>query len=306
MFDADVGARPSKIEITCPVCECDEFTVTYEPWVDEQDPAKLYGAASGIPGTQRLVTCKRCGLLYENPRFSTETIISGYMSSNDAGHDSQHAMRARSFLAALKKLARYLPPPGARVLDIGTAGGAFLDAAIKFGYDAWGMEPSRYLVAKGKERGMKIEQGVIESHTFAKSSFDLVTLWDVLEHVPDPRDALVRVRELLTPGGILLINYPDIGTWQAKLAGRRFWWILSVHLQHFCPSTVRQICKRSGFEVFHFQPYWQTLEFGYLERMAVHYKIPLASLGEKLTPELIKRIPIPYYASQTTALARLA
>src|SRR5262249_19902268 len=135
---------------------------------------------------------------------------------------------------------------------------------------------------------------------------DMVTLWDVLEHVPDPRQALIRIRELLKPGGILLINYPDIDTWQARLAGRRFWWILSVHLQHFSPATIREICRLTSFEAFHFQRYWQTLEFGYLERMAIHYKIPLASLGEKLTPNFIKKMPIPYYASQTTALARLA
>src|SRR5262249_5028972 len=215
------------------------------------------GAASGIPGTQRLVTCHRCALLYENPRFPAEVIIQGYMASDDAGHDSQHAMRAESFFRALNKLAKHLPPPGSTVLDIGTPGGAFLDSATRFGYDAWGMEPSRYLVAKGKERGMKIEQGVIENHSFAKSSFDMVTLWDVLEHVPDPRQALIRIRELLKPGGILLINYPDIDTWQARLAGRRFWWILSVHLQHFSPATIREICRRTSLEAIHFQRYLQ-------------------------------------------------
>jgi hypothetical protein len=48
------------------------------------------------------------------------------------------------------------------------------------------------------------------------------------------------------------------------------------------------------------------LEFGYLERMAIHYRLPLAALCTKLTPEIIERIPIPYYASQTTALAKIA
>jgi SAM-dependent methyltransferase len=228
------------------------------------------------------------------------------MASNDAGHDSQHLMRVRSFYKALKGLHAYLPQPGAKVLDIGTAGGAFLDAATQYGYDAWGMEPSRYLVDKGKSRGLKIEQGTIEKHSFEPHSFDMVTLWDVLEHVPEPREALGHIKNLLKPHGLLLINYPDIDTWQARLAGKRFWWLISVHIQHFSPATIREICRQSGFEAFHFKPYWQTLEFGYLERMAVHFKVPLTSLGERLTPGFIKRIPIPYYASQTTALARLA
>jgi SAM-dependent methyltransferase len=269
------------------------------------DPAQLYGAASGIPGTQTLVRCSDCGMIYENPRYPAEVIVQGYMASNDAGHDSQHAMRVLSFRRALKKVERFLPPPGSRVLDIGTAGGAFIEAAGQHGYDAYGMEPSRYLADMCKARGLKVEQGTIESHTFAPGSFDMVCLWDVIEHLPDPKAALSEIRRLLKPDGVLLINYPDIGTWQAKLAGKRFWWILSVHLHHFTSSSIREICRRAGFEAFHFQRYWQTLEFGYLERMAIHYKIPLASLLTRMTPGFIQRVAVPYYASQTTALARV-
>lgn len=192
------------------------------------------------------------------------------------------------------------------MLDIGTAGGAFLDAAKQFGYNAYGMEPSEDLVARGKARGLKIEQGTIENHRFEHASFDMVCLWDVIEHLPDPRMALVEIKKLLKPDGILLINYPDIGTWQAKLFGKKYWWILSVHLHHFTKETIRDICLRTGFQAFHFQRYWQTLEFGYLERMAVHYKIPLAALITRMTPTFIQKIAIPYYASQTTALARIA
>lgn len=289
----------------CPVCDSVDCDTFLEPWVNETDPAKLYGAASGIPGTQNLVKCRDCGMIYESPRYDAATIVSGYMASQEAGHDSQYPMRVNSFYKTLVKHAARLPKPGARILDIGTAGGAFLDAAKKFGYDAHGMEPSADLVARGKSRGLQIEQGTIENHTFQPGSFDMVCLWDVIEHLPDPKAALIEIRKLLKPDGILLINFPDIGTTQAKLAGKRYWWILSVHLHHFTRDSIRNICDRTGFEVFHFQRYWQILEFGYLEKMAVHYKIPLMALITQLTPQFIQRIPIPYYASQTTALARI-
>lgn len=295
----------SKTEIECPVCGSSRFAVIIEPWIDETDPAKLYGAASGIPGTQRLVKCDDCRMIYENPRYDAETIVKGYMASQESEHDSQFPMRVHSFFRTLKKHAKHLPPPGSKILDIGTAGGAFLDAAKRYGYDAYGMEPSMDLVARGKARGLQIEQGTIEHHSFELGSFDMVCLWDVIEHLPDPKSALIEIKKLLKPNGILLINFPDIGTWQAKLAGKRFWWILSVHLHHFTRETIRNICSRTGFEVFHFQRYWQVLEFGYLERMAVHYRIPLTGLITRLTPKFIQRIPIPYYASQTTALARM-
>jgi SAM-dependent methyltransferase len=294
-----------RVSVGCPVCDSGRFVVCVEPWVDEADPAKLYGAASGIPGTQRLVKCLDCNMIFESPRYDSQTIVNGYMVSREGDHDSQYPMRVFSFYRTLKKHAKHLPAPGARVLDIGTAGGAFLDAAKQFGYDAYGMEPSADLVDRGTARGLQIEQGTIENHTFGRESFDLVCLWDVIEHLPDPKSSLVEIRNLLKPNGILLINYPDIGTWQAKLAGKRFWWILSVHLHHFTRASIRNICSRTGFEAFHFQRYWQTLEFGYLERMAVHYRIPLTALITRLTPAFIQSMPIPYYASQTTALARI-
>jgi SAM-dependent methyltransferase len=294
-----------KILCSCPVCGSSRSRVKYEPWVNELDPQRLYGAASGIPGTQYLVECIDCKMIFESPRYDAKTIVKGYMASQEGDHDSQYPMRVYSFYRTLKKHAKHLPAPGAKVLDIGTAGGAFLDAAKQYGYDAYGMEPSADLVARGKARGLQIEQGTIESHTFVPESFDLVCLWDVIEHLPDPKSSLVEIRNLLKPNGILLINYPDIGTWQAKLAGKRFWWILSVHLHHFTRASIRNICSRTGFEAFHFQRYWQTLEFGYLERMAVHYRIPLTALITRLTPAFIQSMPIPYYASQTTALARI-
>lgn len=296
---------PIRLDSKCTNCNSHRQKVFIEPERVEEDPAVLYGAASGIRGAQRLVTCLECGMVYESPRFPSEAIIEGYRASKEEGHDSQYRMRVLSFYRALKKNRQYIPLPGAKVLDIGTAGGAFLDAASDYGYDAYGLEPSQDLVDRGKNRGLKIEQGTVESHTFASQSFDMVCLWDVIEHLPDPKAALTEIRRLLKPQGVLLINYPDIGTWQAKLAGKKFWWILSVHLHHFSRATIADICQRTGFEAFHFCRYWQTLEFGYLERMAVHYKIPLTQVITRLTPHFIQRIPIPYYASQTTAIARL-
>ena len=294
-----------KKELLCPLCGSDDYETKYEPWVDVSDPQLLYGAASGIAGTQHIVECRSCSLLYENPRYEDSVILRGYMESDEAGHDSQYPMRVRSFLSALKKNREFIPDPGSKVLDIGTAGGAFLDAAAEFGYDAWGMEPSAFLVEQGKKRGLQIEQGTIEDNRFEKYSFDMVCLWDVIEHLTDPKESLEAIRELLKPNGILLINYPDIGTWQARLFGKKFWWIISVHLTHFSRSTIRDICLRTGYEAIHFRPYFQTLEFGYLADMAVHLNVPLARLGRSLLPAFVRRIPIPYYASQTTSIARL-
>ena len=291
--------------LSCPICGSDDHSLRFKAWVDASDPKLLYGAASGIAGTQNIVECVDCSLLFENPRYHESVILQGYMESDEEGHDSQYPMRVKSFLKALQKNKDFIPAPGGKVLDIGTAGGAFLDAATAYGYDAWGMEPSSYLVEQGKKRGLQIEQGTIEDNQFEKNSFDMICLWDVIEHLTDPKGSLQIIRDLLKPDGVLLINYPDIDTWQARLFGKRFWWIISVHLTHFSPKTIAEICRLTGYEVVRFKPYFQTLEFGYLADMAVHLKVPFAKLGRSLLPGFIKRIPIPYYASQTTSIARL-
>ena len=81
-----------KIEYPCPVCDKSQVEVFLEPWINELDPAKLYGAASGIPGTQRLVKCVNCGMIFESPRYDAYTIIKGYMASQEEDHDSQYLM----------------------------------------------------------------------------------------------------------------------------------------------------------------------------------------------------------------------
>lgn len=290
--------------IPCPLCNAKEFSTLYKPWNIVNDPGALYGAASGLRGTQEIVRCNSCDLIYENPRYSKELILKGYEQSLEGAHDSQYPMRVRSFLNSLKSLKDKIPKPGSRILDIGTAGGGFIDAATQYGYDAYGLEPSQFLVDQACSRGLKVRQGTIDTNPFSNEQFDMITLWDVIEHLTDPLEDLRKIHKLLIPGGILLINYPDIGTWAGKLFGKKFWWILSVHLVHFDQRSIREICKQSGFETFLFQPYWQILEFGYLEKMAAHLGMPGANFIHKCTPQAIRSIPLPYWASQTTSLSR--
>ena len=120
----------------------------------------------------------------------------------------------------------------------------------------------------------------------------------------DPKNSLIKIKSLLKEDGILLINYPDIGTPLGKIFGDKFWWIISVHLHHFTKDTITKICNKTGYNVISSKMYWQILEFGYLIDMAIHYKIPTARIFKKIFPDFIKKIPIPYYASQTTILAK--
>jgi SAM-dependent methyltransferase len=257
-----------------------------------------------VPGVQRLVRCAECGFIYENPRFPEEAILRGYAAARPDGHDTQFENRVKSFYRALAGMKTWLPPPGARALDVGCAGGAFLKAAERFGYQVSGVEPSAHLADSARARGLDVRQCTLATAELEPASFDVVCFWDVLEHVTDPVAVLKQAERVLKPQGVLLVNYPDIGTLMAKVAGKRFWWILSVHLVHFSRATVARALSTAGFIPFAWKPYWQTLELGYLISIARLYLPGPAAIVEKLTPGFLKRLSIPYYASQTTCLAR--
>jgi SAM-dependent methyltransferase len=290
--------------VPCPLCGSGRSAVLIEPTEHIHDPRKLYGAASGIRGTQRIVRCSDCSMMYENPRLSEQAIVAGYASADDAGHDSQHHMRVKSFAWSLKRFSKRLPKPPATILDVGTAGGAFLEAARDFGYTPSGVEPSQYLTNAACARGFDVRAGTLADGLFEGSQFDVVSMWDVVEHLCDPRDAVTRVHDLLKPGGTFLLNFPDSGTWQAKLAGKRFWWLLSVHVSYFTKKTMRKLLEDAGFEVSLIARHWQVLELGYLFGIAAHLGVPLAGTVGKLLPGFLASIPMPYYASQTTVIAR--
>ena len=293
--------------VLCPVCGASDFQVLYTPWHTVTDPVKLFGAASGERGTQQIVRCTNaeCRMMYVNPRYPDAVILEGYEGADDQGHDTQHESRVLTFLRSLEKTCGAVAEARrCKALDVGCAGGAFVEAARRYGYDATGLEPSRQLAASARARGLNVIQGTLDSF-HPSEKYDVVSLWDVLEHVTDPIATLKACRALLNPKGVLIVNYPDSGTWQAKMAGKNFWWFLSVHLHYFDRHSIRVILEKTGFELFSTRRHFQQLQLGYLFEVGRIYSPPLASLGSKLVPEFLKRRLVPYYASQTTALARL-
>jgi SAM-dependent methyltransferase len=291
--------------VPCALCGSLSATVLYKPWNFVDDPVKLFGAAAGERGTQQIVRCAApgCGLVFASPRYPDDVIATGYTEAGDDGHDTQYGSRVLTFLKSLEKHSRWLPPKGSRALDVGCAGGAFVQAAKTYGYNAEGRELSKRLVKSARSRGLNVSQGPLESLP-REGAYDLITLWDVLEHVTDPNHVLEECRIRLKPGGTFLLNVPDVGTWQAKLAGKHFWWFLSVHLNYFDKKTLPALLRKHGFEVMHIGRHIQRLELGYLFEVGRIYSRPLARLAETMTPAFMKKWLIPYYASQTTFIAR--
>lgn len=295
-------------EIPCSLCGADDYTIVYEARYDrEKDPdlVQKFRASGDELLVDQLVRCRRCGFQYVNPRLRGDVILESYAEGEDPTYVSQLEARERTFAASLSEIERANGRPG-RLLDIGTAAGAFVATAAARGWDAEGCEPNKWMAEWGSRHyGVRIRQGSVFEQSYGPESFDVITLWDVIEHTPQPREMLDRCRTLLRPGGILVVNYPDIGSWIARLLGRRWLFLTSVHLYYFTRTTMRRMLEITGFTVCAMRPHVQRLELDYILFRSSVVSSGIASAGRAVGRTLgLSRAQVPYWLGQTFVIAR--
>lgn len=160
-------------------------------------------------------------------------------------------------------LDRHHPGPG-RVLDVGCGRGLMLAFLKGAGWECVGTERSAELAnAVRQDHALDVRVSArLADCDFMPQSFDVVTMWHSLEHVGDPVDALAAANGLLRPGGLLLLEVPNVASWQARIGGP-VWFHLDVprHRYHFSPETLRAVLGGCGFEVI--RTWTVSLEYGF-------------------------------------------
>lgn len=305
------AGEPQFEEVPCNLCGADEpeeVIPSRRPPGVPVDLATVFRSSGDEPLQDRLVRCRRCGLHYVSPRLRPDLILSGYEGATDEGFVSQAHARERTFGRCLDRIEKRAPPPGRRVLDVGAAGGSFLAEARRRGYQPFGCEPSGWMCRFAREHyGLDIQPGTLFDMPLEPGGADLLTMWDVLEHTPDPTGVLQRAHALLAPGGVLALTVPDYGSWAARAMGRRWVFLLTVHLYYFTRATISALLRRTGFEPLWFGPHLQTLELGYVAMRAQPYLGPLGGVGRKFVHALhLDHAPFLYWVGQTMVLARRA
>jgi SAM-dependent methyltransferase len=142
--------------------------------------------------------------------------------------------------------------PAGRLLDVGAASGILVEEALKMGYSAEGVEPSRVFCEEARTRGLPVHPGTLPQ-TGVRGPFDVITLIDVIEHVPDPVRLLRETRPLLADGGIGVAVTPDAGSLAARLMGSRWWHYRVAHLCYFTRRTLGMALDAAGLLPLHFQ-----------------------------------------------------
>ncbi len=294
--------------VRCVLCGSDDADLVYEAQYHLETDADLvekFRASGDELLVDQVVRCRSCSLQYVNPRLRGDLIVSGYTDGEDPTYVSQLDARERTFAGSLGAIERALGGKG-RLLDIGTAAGAFVAAARKAGWDATGCEPNTWLAEFGSRHyGIHIRQGSVFDHDYEPGSFDVVTLWDVIEHTPDPVAVVEHCRTLLKPGGLLVINYPDVGSWIARALRRKWLFLISVHLFYFDRRTMSRLLGEHGFDVVLTRPHWQRLELDYVLQRGASLAPRLSSAARRLVSRLgASRLHVPYWLGQTLAIGR--
>ncbi len=250
------GARHEEAgELTahCPVCLCQHgkpFATVFDRVLKR--PEELW----------EIQRCQSCGFGWTTPSLSEDEIKHYYPPTyhGDTVHTieaflSGKLQKSRSWRGETEKrdLVERFVGRG-RILDVGCGDGKFLWALDSRKWDRSGVEFAEQTVqlVRGKIRDISFIEGDIFSHQLGEGSFDVITFWHVLEHLPRSREVLKRVHQLLRPGGWLFISLPNFDSLQARLFQRHWYAFDDVprHLYHFAPGPLEILLKERDLTVY--------------------------------------------------------
>lgn len=189
--------------------------------------------------------CASCGLAFTHPQPTS--LDEQYDSSYFDLYRRRHAFRVKRGDNRLRRI-ELLREPG-RLLDVGCSLGYFVEAASARGWQASGVEISPYAAEEARDLGLDVKTGILEHAGYPDGAFDCVTMWDVLEHVPDPTKHMLEIRRILAPGGLVVIGTPNL----AHIAFRRKranWRHLKPreHIFYFQRDSIAGLLEKTGFD----------------------------------------------------------
>ncbi|MDG1571499.1 class I SAM-dependent methyltransferase [Robiginitalea sp. M366] len=180
-----------------------------------------------------------------------------YLSHTDGGSGLLGWFYARARALNLSRklggIARVIPTQG-RLLDLGAGTGAFVRKAREKGFEAQGMEPNAEARKQALQKGVELHPDL---HTIAAQKFDVITLWHVLEHIPDLEVQLNWLQAHLEPGGLLVLALPNYQSWDARhYAGHWAGYDVPRHLWHFSRQGIQNTLQPYGFTCTQIRPMW--------------------------------------------------
>ena len=247
-----------------------------------------------------LFRCGNCRLFFVHPTPVTQTIYKkdyfcGASKGHGYGNYDQDKRSDPAFRHYLRALTAVFPNDG-RLVDVGAATGRFVEMANTKGWLATGVEISDFAASKGRESGLDIRTGSLEYQHFREQAFNVVTMWDVFEHIGAPHALLGEAYRVLSRDGILALNLPDTDSLYARLAGSRWQLILPPeHLVLYNRHNLSMILKKHGFQPLIFRRIGKAYRPSYVAQIlsTIRGNALLRTLAQKLRDSKIDNVALP-------------
>lgn len=239
------------IKTKCPTCSINNSLILYKANFDLNKVSELTFSARRIPDRihYQIVKCKKCGLVYSNPILGYSEIEKLYKKSKYTYGEYEDDLN-KTYGRYLKKLVDKLPAKE-KLLEIGCGNGFFLKEAKKMGFEeVFGVEPGRETVAKAhKEVKKNIIVDVFRKGQFKKDYFDVICMFQVLDHLTDPNSVLQECFRILKRGGSLICINHDVDAMSAKILGEKSPIFDIEHTYLYNKRTLRQVFEKNQFKV---------------------------------------------------------
>lgn len=272
--------------VACALCLGDESVELYPATVTDDDFNVGTFSARRRPDRlhYRIVRCQGCGLVRSDPVADPELVASLYRASTFA-YGEEIPNLVRTYGRQLARVARRRLPPSA-LLEIGCGNGFMLAEAQRQGFSSVsGIEPSRDAMEQADPSVRSaITCDVLRPGIVAPASFDVVCLFQVLDHMPDPEGTLDLCRQALKPGGVMLIFNHNVKAVSATVLRDRSPIIDVEHTFLFDRRTLSALCRSRGFEVEQARPAWNWCSVGYLARL-----LPLPEILKETALRALRR-----------------
>ena len=247
-----------------------------------------------------LYRCNNCTVEFFNPLELKDLISKIYNDSyytpwgmnNEDNFKLIKQMKQATFKLQVDTIRKYKQT--GVVLDVGCAMGFFLETAREYGFDPYGVELCEYSanIAKKSLGNEKIYQGRLESCVFPLKYFDIITMTDFLEHVPDPCNSIIKAKELLKDDGIISVMLPNTGSFSKKVMGKTWPNYKLEHLFYFNKVSLCYLAETAGLKILEIKKSKKVLNFYYINHQFVTYRhsiiTPLISIFNLIIPAWLK------------------
>jgi len=230
---------------------------------NSRDSREKYRIKSAVPFT--VVECRKCGMVYVNPVVSNLKALyekDYYHGKSRTGFNFSDPLAGKNetkiaLASRLEKIEKTTGIKKGRLLDIGCTFGLFVKTALDAGWNAYGSDISGYAVRQAKKLGIK---NVRVGLDFRENYFDVVTLYEVIEHVDKPLEEMRKISALLKKGGWIVIHTGNLGSLTAKIRGAANPYFQLGHVNYFSKKTLKELMEKAGFRVARLDTYTEKIE----------------------------------------------